>query len=121
MNCPSCNHPATSFLRNAFSLQGVSFSRSVKGYFKCQHCGSLLRITSYGKPFWYFFSGAIVVLILFALLYRRLIFTIGMSITASIWILIVLVITFIFTFGIWKYGRVEKVDEDPGKKDQQQV
>ena len=44
MKCPSCNITASSFLRTTFSLQGVSFSKAIQGYLKCQHCGTLLRL-----------------------------------------------------------------------------
>jgi hypothetical protein len=119
MNCPSCNQIATSFLRNAFSLQGVSILQSTKGYFKCQHCGTLLRITSFGKQFWYFFIGTTIVLAIFTLLYKRLILIVGMGATAAIWVIIVLVLMSIFTFGIWKYAQIEKVDTDPMTKTNQ--
>jgi hypothetical protein len=110
MNCPSCNQIATSFLRNAFSLQGVSILQATKGYFKCQNCGTLLRITGFGRQFWYFFGGTTIVLIVFAFLYKRLILAVGAGATAAIWIMIVLVIMSIFAFGLWKYAQIEKVD-----------
>lgn len=116
MNCPSCNQIATSFLRNAFSLQGVTILQSTKGYFKCQHCGTLLRITSFGTQFWYFFVGTTTALAIFLLLYKRLILTVGMGATAAIWIMIVLVLMSIFTFGMWRYAQIEKVQTDPVMK-----
>jgi hypothetical protein len=109
MNCPSCNQIATSLLRSAFSLQGVSIVQSTKGYFKCQNCGTLLRITGFGRQFWYFFGGTTAVLIAFALLHKRLILEVGTGATAAIWIKIVLVIMSIFTFGLWKYAQIERV------------
>jgi hypothetical protein len=45
MSCPSCNKSA-SFFRVSFTLQGVSFSKSIKGYSRCEHCGKLLRLTN---------------------------------------------------------------------------
>lgn len=116
MICPSCNQIASTFLRNAFSLQGVSIVQSTKGYFKCQHCGTLLRITSFGTQFWYFFIGTTIVLAVFAALYKRLIVTVGMGATAAIWIMIVLGLMSIFTFGMWKYAQIEKVGTDPVTK-----
>lgn len=43
MNCPSCQKPP-SFTRTSFTLQGVTFAQSMKGYSRCEHCGQLLRI-----------------------------------------------------------------------------
>jgi len=43
MNCPSCQKPP-SFFRISFTLQGVTFAQSMKGYSRCEHCGQLLRI-----------------------------------------------------------------------------
>ncbi len=111
MNCPSCNQSASSFLRNTFSRQGVSITQSAKGYLKCQHCGTLLRITGFGKQFWYFFTGTFTVLAAFALLYRRLMEAAGTGATAAIWIVIVLAVMLAVTFGLWKNAKVEKVDE----------
>lgn len=113
MTCPSCNQPATTFWRNAFSLQGVSIPQALKGNFKCQHCGTLLSITSFGKLFWYFFCGAVIVLALFVLLHRRLIVVVGTGATAWIWIVIVLAIVSVLVFGMWKYAQIQKVNTDP--------
>jgi hypothetical protein len=76
----------------------------------------MLRITSFGKQFWFFFIGADIVLTVFTLLYRRLIVVAGLGATAAIWIMIVLVLMSIFTFGLWKYAQIEKVDIDPMSK-----
>jgi amino acid transporter len=115
MNCPSCNQTAVSFLRS-FSLQGVSLYQSMKGYFKCQHCGVLLRIKSFGRHFWYFFVGSIIVLALFILLYRRLMIFAGVNAMVVIWLVILLGIMFTFIFITWKYAQPEKVETDPTAK-----
>jgi hypothetical protein len=112
MICPSCSQTATSFLRNAFTLQGVSFLQSVKGYFKCQKCGTLLRITSFGKIFWVFFAGTAISLALFVSFYQRLLSSVGIGITAMIWMFLVITLMFIFTFCLWKFAHAEKVDSD---------
>jgi hypothetical protein len=112
MNCPSCNQLSSTFLRNAFSLQGVSFSKAVRGYFKCQHCGTLLRIASYGKQFWYWSIPTGIILVLFAIFYRNLFKIIGTDATVVIWIILILVIVITYTFGIWKFAQVQKVDTE---------
>jgi len=45
MSCPSC-HQEPSFLRVAFTSQGVSFVKSIKGYSRCEHCGQLLKLSN---------------------------------------------------------------------------
>ena len=45
MSCPSC-HQKPSFLRVAFTSQGVSFVKSIKGYSRCEHCGQLLKLSN---------------------------------------------------------------------------
>jgi hypothetical protein len=100
MNCPSCNQEASSFLRS-LSLEGVSFLKSMQGYFKCQHCGTLLRITSYGKQFWFFYIPAVVVAVLWALFP-------GLTV---VW-LPLLVLVFIGFAGLQKFAQVQKVDAE---------
>lgn len=112
MTCPLCNQTASSFLRSAFSLQGVSIFKSMQGYFKCQNCATLLRVTSFGKLFWLFFVSTAIVLALFALLAPRLFSTFGAGATYVIWVILVFFIVFVLQFGTWKYGHVEKVDTD---------
>lgn len=111
MNCPSCNQVASTFLRYSFSLRGVSISKGMLGYFKCQHCGTLLRVGKFSKPLWYLFVGTIVVLAVFALLYKRLLLLAGSGVTAAIWIFIILALMSVFTYGLWKFALVEKVDK----------
>ena len=110
MICPSCKQQATTFIRYAFSLQGVSIFEGMKGYFKCQHCGTLLCIAGYGKHFWTFLVGTIISVAAFATLYPRLMKVVGMGVTAAIWVVIIVGAMLIFSVGIWKYARIEKVD-----------
>jgi len=88
----------------------VSFIQSVKGYFKCQHCGTLLRITKFGNEFLFFFIASVAIIVSFLLLQRRLFFIFGPSVTTAIWIILVLLTVFLFTYGTWKYARIEKAD-----------
>ncbi len=112
MICPSCKQTATSFLRNAFSSQGVSTFKSMQGYLKCQQCGTLLRVTSYSKHFWFFLVATVIVLVLYTLFYQRLFSIVGFGATALLWIVLILLIFTTYTFGLWKYGRVQKADSD---------
>ena len=112
MKCPSCNQTASSFLRNAFSFQGVSFSQSIKGRLKCQNCGTLLHVHSFSKTFWYFSAATAIVLALFVLLYQQIYSVIGSDAITAIWMILMLLIIFLFTFGMWKYALLEKVDKE---------
>jgi hypothetical protein len=111
MQCPSCNQEATSFWRNAFSLQGVSVFKSAHGYLTCQNCGTLLRVTGYGKRFWFFYIPTVVVLILFILFYRALFEILGID-AGLVWVVLLFLIFTAFIFLIWKKPQLEKVDED---------
>jgi len=112
MNCPSCNQPAASFLRYAFTLQGVPLYQSMRGYFKCEHCGALLHVKSFGRYFWYCFVGSILVLALFTLFYRSLIKMAGTNLAIVVWFLILAGILVTFVLGMWKYAVAEKVESD---------
>ena len=111
MICPSCNQSASSLLRSAFSFQGVSIFKSAQGYFKCQQCGGLLRISGYGKGFWYFYVPTIIVLVLFALLYRDIMQVFGDNV-GIIWVALLLVIFTTFALALWKNAQIKKVDTD---------
>jgi hypothetical protein len=104
MICPSCNSEATSFKRHTFTLEGATFVQSVKGQFTCQHCGVLLRITGYGKQFWYSYIPVVIALTMFLLFRKSLPIDPGV-----IWITLVIVIGIMLTFGIWRYAQVERV------------
>jgi NADH:ubiquinone oxidoreductase subunit 6 (subunit J) len=116
MQCPSCKSEATTLLRSAVSLQGVSFAESVKGLFKCQHCGALLRITSYGKRFWIFYIPAVAVLFLFALLYLMVSPRFSNQ-WETVWAVFVLLIFAIYAMGSWKYCDVEVIRGQNESKD----
>lgn len=111
MKCPSCNQTASSFLRNAFSFQGVSFFQSIKGHLKCQNCGTLLHVHSFSRTFWYFSAATAIVLALFVLLYQQIFSVIGSDAITAIWIILMLLIIFLFTFGMWKYSILEIVEK----------
>jgi hypothetical protein len=110
MICPSCNKEATTFLRQAFTRQDVTYYKSMQGYLKCIECGALLKVTMFKKQLWIFIFTAIIVLLLFTLNYKTYIPKFGFDIMATIWIIIVAAYFCIFTFGIWKYSHAEKVE-----------
>jgi len=112
MKCPTCHQSATTLLRNALTLQGVSFSQSIQGFFTCHHCGSLLRVTGFGKHFWLFFIPPAATLLLFLFLYRQFIALIGMGATTAVWIGLVLMSGGNFINGLWKFVQVEKAGPD---------
>ncbi len=118
MKCPSCNQLASSPLKNIFSLQGVSFTDSIKGFLKCQQCGTLLRIVRYGNGFWFFTLTTTTLLALFVALYHYVLPMVGIGVMTAIWVIIVLLSAYIFTIGSWKSAQLEKVDTDtPAKTD----
>ena len=83
----------------------------MKGHFKCQHCGVLLHVASFDKPFWFLFAGAVVVLAVFALVYQRLFVIIGPDETAAIWVVLFLLIASVISYGTWKYALIEIVSQ----------
>ncbi|GEM_PF-3019374 len=100
MKCPTCHQSATTLLRNALTLQGVSFSQSIQGFFTCHHCGTLLRVTGFGKYFWFFFIPPAAALLLFLFQYRQFIALIAMDMTIAVWISLVLMIDSNFIIGL---------------------
>jgi uncharacterized membrane protein len=83
----------------------------MQGYLKCQHCGTLLRVTNYGKQFWILFAASLILLALFVVLYQQLLTTIGTGTTAALWVGLVLLIGFTFMFGLWKYAQIAAVEK----------
>lgn len=62
MNCPNCDQkPVGQFY--SFRLNGVSFKKKFKGYFRCRHCDSLLRqeqnesfLMKHRSKFWLYYG-----------------------------------------------------------------
>jgi len=85
----------------------------MQGYFKCQHCGTLLRVTGYKNRFLLFYIPVILVLGLAAgFLYQSLAANVGSGLGSVLGVLL-LVTIIALTISIWKNTRVEKVDTDP--------
>jgi hypothetical protein len=102
-------------MRSAFSLQGVSIFKSMKGHFSCQYCGTHLRVTSFNRKFWFLLLSTIAGLALFVFLYGRIITILGNRVTAIVWIILVLSTPFVLLFGIWKFRRIEEIRVDMKK------
>jgi len=112
MVCPSCNQPANTFFRFAFTREGVSLAEGLKGYLRCQHCGTLLRIARFRKQVWYFAVALALAFLFFGFVLKPLIAVVGVRTTMWCWIGFVLVWVSFFVFGLWKYRVVEKVAEE---------
>lgn len=110
MTCPSCNKEATTFWRQSFTRQDVSYYKSMLGYLKCKECGALLKVTMFKKQLWIFFISTVIVVLVFVLNYKAYIPKYGFDSIAVIWIIIVAALSSVFTFGIWKYSTAEKIE-----------
>ena len=109
MICPSCNQRASSFFRNAFTLQGVTVMQSVKGFLRCRNCGTLLYVSQYKKQLWYLFAGMVCSIILLYVLAKQLNYAV--EIIISYWIVICILFILVFMYGMWKYSVLKKADE----------
>ncbi len=111
MLCPSCHQQASSFFRNAFTLQGVSLTRSMCGLLRCQHCGALLRIAHYGRRFWYWYIPAIALLTLAVAGHRLIVRTLNVDI-GVLWLVLLMLIFATFIYGVWRHAQCEMVEEE---------
>ncbi len=63
MNCPNCGEKPVGMLPS-LTFGGVGFKKALRGYFKCKHCGTLLKqsttssmvVPKYKSPFWVFYT-----------------------------------------------------------------
>ncbi len=110
MICPSCNQKASSFLRNSFTLQGVTLMQSFKGLLRCSNCKTLLYVSKYKRQLWYLFGGMVFLITLMMVLADRLYYTFGIVITY--WIVIWILFILVFMFGMWRYAILKKADEE---------
>lgn len=116
MICPSCGKMASTWMRNSFSLQGVSFVQSLKGQLRCQQCGTLLRNKKYSKQMWYLLVAMVVVMALIILFSNHLRQVFGMGAVAIYWIVLVIMVFSLFVYGMWKFSVLEIVKEDKEKE-----
>lgn len=120
MICPSCNQSASTWVRNSFSLQGVTLGQSFKGELKCQHCGALLRNVKYSKHFWFALSAMALFLFLVAVFSDRLYLSFGFIGAALYCVALVILSTLVFMYTIWKFAVLEIVPEREATKKQEQ-
>jgi hypothetical protein len=112
MKCPSCNQSASSFLRNAFTLQGVTLMQSLKGQLRCKNCKALLHISKFNRQMWYLFGGMVFIVVLIMILARQLFLSFGTGGVATYWLIICSVFVLVFMYGTWKYAVLEKIEGD---------
>lgn len=58
MKCPNCGKRPLSFF-GALGFSGAGFKKTIEGYYKCRHCGTLLwpeQLEGYPRPYWYFLA-----------------------------------------------------------------
>jgi hypothetical protein len=116
MICPSCGSLASTWMRNSFSLQDVTFVQSLKGQLRCQQCGALLRNKKYSKQMWYFLIAMVVVMTLIIMFSDHLRRVFGMGAVAIYWIALVLMVFSLFVYGMWKFAVLEIVKEEKEKE-----
>jgi hypothetical protein len=121
MKCPSCNQLASTWQRNAFSMQGVTLMQSFKGLLRCQHCGVLLRPVKYSRQLWLALMVFVVTLSLVILFSDRLYRLFGLGAVGIYWVLLIGMACFTFVYGLWKYAVLQRVDEDKPKADESEM
>ena len=116
MNCPSCNQKAIPFYRFPLlyrllfpSSTGVSFNESMKGKFKCQHCGTILQITRSTMVVWIWMALMLAFIVLYVSIFNFINNSIGTSWAIGVFIILLLVISVIVGYVSWKMSRVEKI------------
>lgn len=111
MNCPACNK-APSFTRVSFTLQGVSFSKSIQGYSRCEGCGRLLRVSNLHLPVIAQSIAGVVSVGLYALFFRSLGLWIGFTNAAILFFPYLVVIGISATYvSMTKFGKLIVVQE----------
>ncbi len=116
MKCPLCNQLASTWIRNSFTLQGVTFVQVLKGQLKCQHCGVLLRSARFGKQVWFGLATFAVMMTLMVLFSDALRSAYGMGAVALYWIVLVVMASLLFAYGTWKYAVLEVVKDEKTEK-----
>lgn len=112
MNCPACNK-TPSFTRVSFTLQGVSFSKSMKGYSRCEQCGQLLRVSNLHLPVIAQTVAGVASVGLYAIILRSLVLWIGLTNALILFFPYLLIVgIFVSYVTTTKFGRLIIVQEN---------
>ena len=110
MQCPSCQKTASSFLRYAFSSNGVTYLQSLKGYLRCVHCGALLRIIQPNRIMFLIMTVVIIYVSAYVMLARQIISLVGSRIANMLFIPLLLAIAFCTLYIEWRTLKIVKTD-----------
>ena len=110
MQCPSCEKPASTFLRYAFSSNGVSYLQSLKGYMRCIHCGTLLRIIQPSRIMFLIMSVVIIYVSVYVMLARQIISIVGIRVANMLFIPLLLAIAFCTLYIEWRSLKIVKAE-----------
>ncbi len=112
MECPSCHQLASSVFRTAFSLQGVTFSKAMKGYFKCRHCGAMLQIINGNLTIMLQILAGLVSVAVYVILFRFMNSLVGYKIAVGLFFPFLFFIGLSFAaFLVGVFAKVASVDE----------
>jgi len=111
MKCPAC-HQASSFIRSAFTVQGVPFFKAIQGYSRCRHCGKLLRESNINLSYIVQTIAGVLPVVIYAIFFRSIASMVGF-VTAFMLFFPFLFITAISAsyITLTKYGKLIIVDE----------
>jgi len=111
MKCPAC-HQASSFIRSAFTVQGVPFFKAIQGYSRCRHCGKLLRESNTNLSYIVQTIAGVLPVVIYAIFFRSIASMVGF-VTAFMLFFPFLFITAISAsyIALTKYGKLIIVDE----------
>ncbi|MFZ4622325.1 MAG: hypothetical protein ACOYNS_17315 [Bacteroidota bacterium] len=115
MKCPSCHQPASSFVRNSFSLQNVSLLQSLEGYLRCQHCGTLLRNIRFTIMIRNSAVLFLIALILIVVYSDRIFRAFGIYALAVYWLILVFAASYFFVYFTWKYSVLVNAEKDSSR------
>jgi len=110
MQCPSCEKPAATFLRYAFSSNGVSYLQSLKGYLRCAHCSTLLKIIQPNRVMLIVMTVTVIYVSVYVLFAQQIISFLGIRIANMLFIPLLLAIVFCTLYIEWRSLTIVKAD-----------
>lgn len=118
MECPSCHKPVSSFFRFIFTLQGVELAKAMKGYLKCQSCGTLLRTTSYNLIIISQIVLGVFAVVIYILLFPSVVSWVGYKTAVGLFFPFILIVGLIGISALsWKFAKAVVVEEKIEVKD----